>query len=88
MRGLFGYIKRALQPSPGATEQVYVPMTTNALNTINGAGFMVSNPIGVTNHPLGLNPNARALNTVTINNQIPGQVVTQGLFRNTPGRNL
>lgn len=89
MRKLYGYLKRYLPVAQGAAQDVYVPMTTNALQTINGNGYSITGaPPSLIAAPVASNPNARALNTVSINNQIPGFVVTQGLVNNAPGRNF
>lgn len=89
MRGLFGYIKRFLPVAEGAPQQVYVPLTTNFLQTINGNGYQIlGSPPGVFSMPVAINPNARPLNTVSVNNQIPGFYVTQGLVNNAPGNNF
>jgi hypothetical protein len=89
MRAIFGYLKRYLPVAEGAAQDVYVPLTTNALQTINGNGYQILGaPPGIVSMPVSINPNARPLNTVSINNQIPGFYVTQGLINNAPGNNF
>jgi len=86
---LFGYRTRYLPVAQGANQQVYVPFTTNGLQTLNGNGWAIGGAMPRLVSPqVDINPTARPLNTVSVNNQIPGFYFTQGLVNNRPGSNF
>ncbi len=85
---LFKYVRRAWLPETQANN-VYVPLTTNIMQTLNGNGWAITGaPPRIVSMPYPINPNARPFNTPWLGNQIPGQVVTQGLVNNKPGQNF
>lgn len=88
LKKLFLFIDRAWL-TQSALNDVYVPMTTNGLQMLNGGGYLIQGDYpGLVSRPLDSNPNARALNTVSRGNQIPGFFVSQGLIQNKPGQNF
>jgi len=85
---LFRYVQRTFFTQSASANNVYVPGTTNAMNSIQGGALIYAAAPAVISRQTNFEPNLGAINTPALGNQIPQQVVTQGLINNAPGSNF